>query len=275
MYTILLSLGVTFVVIFFPMLLGVGAQWTVLLGIILGIITFIWVGRRISRRIQAVTQASDQELAVLQQVAQQRPNPKTQQIVDRKFDQAVEVLKQGFIFQKWQLGTGVMLNARIGMLLFSKPMLLPKARISEAIPYLEKAQVTGLKAKLLKGMWPAWAMLGVAYYRTKRDLDDVKKVFDAALKVVKNDGLLYSVYAWILLNEKRRDEAIEIMVLARKEVPSDERITENLTALQNGKSMKMRAYGEQWYQFGLERPKAAQMQQPQMSHPRSRGARRR
>ncbi|MFN3198586.1 MAG: tetratricopeptide repeat protein [Bradymonadia bacterium] len=274
MYTLLLSLGVTLFIIFVPMLFGVGAQWTVLLGFILGIISFIWVGRRISRRIQAVTQASDRELATLQQLAQQRPGPKTQQLVARKFDAAIEVLKRGFIFEKWQLGASTMFNARVGMLLFSKPMLIPKARVAEAIPYLEKARAKGLKAKLLKGMWPAWAMLGVAYYRTKRDLSEVRGVFDGAIKVVKNDGLLYSVYAWILAKEKQTDAAIEVLLAAKKELPSDERIAENLNALQNGKNMKMRSYGEQWYQFGLEKPKAAQMK-PQMSHPRARGARRR
>lgn len=273
MYTILLSIGVTLFVIFVPMVFGVGAQWTVLVGFILGILTFVWVGRRIGRRIQAVTQAADQELATLQALAQ-RPGPQAQKVAAHKFEQAVTILKRGFLFSKWQIGADTMLNARIGMLLYSKPMVVPKARVSEAIPFLEKARVIGWRAKLLKGMWPAWAMLGVAYYRTKKDLDTVKSVFEGTLKVVKDDGLLYSVYAWILLKEKERDAAIDVLVRAKAALPSDERIIENLSALQNAKSMKMRSYGEQWYQFGLEKPRAAQMQ-PQMSHPRARGARRR
>ena len=253
-----------------PVLFGLGAQWTTLPAIGLGVAAFIWMSKRIARRVEAVTNAADQELATLQQIAQ-RPGANTQALMNQKFDRAVEILKRGFVLEKWQIGVSTMLNARIGMLLFASSIALPKSRMGEAIPYLENARVKGLKAKLLQGMWPAWAMLAVAYYKSKKDIGRAIEVLESTVAIAKKDALLWNLYAWILWKENRLDEAIGILVRAKDAVPDDARLSENLTALQNRKSMKMRAYGDQWYQFGLEKPKIAGMQQ-QMMHPRARAA---
>lgn len=277
MYTLLSALGVALFIAIVPTLFGVGAEWTVLPGVFVGVGGFIWMSRRISKRVEAVTAAADKEMANLQQIAQ-KGGPNAQAAIVQRFDRSVEILKRGFTLEKWQIGVSTMLNARIGMLLYSKAVLLPQgkgggARISEAIPYLEAARVKGAKGKLLSGMWPAWAMLAVAYYKGEKNVDKAVSVFEAVVKIAPKEGLLWSMYAWILNKEKRLDDAIA--VLARgKDASEDKRVTENLAALQNRKKMNMRAFGEQWYQFGLEQPKAARMQ-PRMGHPRARAGMRR
>lgn len=275
MYTLLTAVGLTLFLIFAPMVVGLGAKWTVVPGILIGIVAFVWMSRRVARRVEAVSQASEAEMAALQQIAQ-RPGPGAQAAMASKFDRAIEILQRGLVFARWQIGVATMLNARIGALMFSRSLVLPKANLAEAIPYLEKALVKGQKARLMHALWPVWAMLAVAYYKGRKDLPAARKVFDNALKVVKKESLLWSMYAWILWKENLLDDAIAVMARGKEVLPDDKKLTENLTALQNRKNMKMRSYGESWYQFGLEKPKMAGMQ-PQMAHPRARagGLRRR
>lgn len=273
MYTLLLAFGVTLFIAIVPMAFGVSAAWTVLPGLAAGIAAFIWMSRRLSRRVQAVTEAADQELAALQQIAQ-RPGPAAQAQMAHRFDRAVQILERGFAFEKWQFGVSTMLNARIGMLLFSRSLILPNANPADAIPYLEKARVRGRKGKLLQGLWPAWAMLAVAYFKGRKDVDRAVAVLEDAVKAANKEGLLWNLYAWILWKADRLDDAIAVLARAKENLPDDGRVAENLNALRNRKAMKMRAYGEQWYQFGLEKPRLAGMQ-PQMAHPRARGGMRR
>lgn len=284
MYTVFLTLVVTLVAIAGPLLLGASAAWTTLPGILVGGFTFVWVSRRIAKRVEAVTQASEQELSTLQQIMQNQKNrDQARKLMDAKFDKARGFLEQGFLFAKWQFGVTTMLNARIGILHFSQWMVMrqiyPKAvkgRLAEAIPYLEASQVKGRKGRLLQALWPAWVMLAVAHYKGRKDLDRAIEVLENTTKVARKHGIVWAIYAWILWTEKRSEKAIEVLIAARQAAPDDKRITQNLSALQNGKKMSMKGYGEQWFQFGLEKPKM-QGAQAQMGHPRmrARGGRRR
>ena len=275
MYSLYLALFIAGFVFGVPTLIDAGyAKWWALPAMASGVFSFVWVNRRVAKRVEAVTQAADREMASLQQVAQRGQSPQVKVAMDAHFDRAIEVLKRGFIFEKWQLGVSTMLNARIGMLLYMRWMLLKKGGLTEAIPYLERSRVKGKKGRLLAALWPAWAMLAVAYYRGKKDLEKATGVLEDTVSIARKEGLLWSLYAWILWKEKRQDAAIEVLARALKAAPDDKRVAENLRALQNNKKMKMRDYGEQWYQFGLEQPKMAGMK-PQMSHPRARAAMRR
>ena len=282
MYTVITALVLALLVSIVPTLFGVGAGWTVIPGIALGIISFMWINRRIAKRVEAVTQAADVEMNKMRAMANQRtPNAKGNML--RSIDNAVARLKTGFMFQKWQIGVGVMLNARIGMLLYTKWLLMQqfgqkknlRPVLLEAIPFLENSQISGSKAKLLHALWPAWCMLAVAHYKGNKSLDKAIEVLESTAKVSKKTGIIWSLYGWILWKEKRLDDAIAVLARGKEAAPDDRLIPENLTALQNRKKMKMSGYGEQWYQFGLEQPRMAGVQQQQMGHPRMRGAGRR
>jgi uncharacterized protein YqiB (DUF1249 family) len=65
---------------------------------------------------------------------------------------------------------------------------------------------------------------------------------------------MYAVYAYVLNEMHEKDEAIKILDQGLKYCKGDERLLTNRTLLQNKKSMKMKIFGEQWYQFLLERP---------------------
>jgi DNA mismatch repair ATPase MutS len=75
-----------------------------------------------------------------------------------------------------------------------------------------------------------------------------------ALKSGKKESLLYAVYAYVLMEMSERDKAIEVLNKGLEICKGDERLITNRNLLQNGKALKMKVYGEQWYQFLLERP---------------------
>jgi tetratricopeptide (TPR) repeat protein len=157
----------------------------------------------------------------------------------RKLDKAVLTLQGGFALAPWQFLVASQLHSNIGILLYLREDL------DAALPHLEKS---------FSRNWIARGMLGVLRYR-KRDLDGARKILDDAVKTNKKEGVLWSAYAWILEKEGRHDEAIALLSRAVAANGSDEKLKTSLQALQNGKKLKLgKLYGEQWFQFMLERP---------------------
>ena len=157
----------------------------------------------------------------------------------QKLDKAVQTLQGGFRLAPWQFLVASQLHSNIGILLFIRQDL------DAALPHLEKS---------FSRNWIARGMLGVLRYK-RRDLDGMKRVFEAAVKTSKKEGVLWSAYAWILEELNRHQDAIAVLGRAVQANPSDEKIKGSLQPLQNGKKLKLgKVYGEQWFQFMLERP---------------------
>ena len=157
----------------------------------------------------------------------------------QKLDKAVQTLQGGFVLAPWQFLVASQLHAQIGMLLYIQK------DVDAALPHLEKA---------FSRHWIARGMLGAARYR-KRDVAGATKVLEDAVKVNKKEGVLWSLYAWILEKEGRHEEAIRVLGRGAAANPSDEKLKAGLQNLQNGKKLKLgKTYQEQWFQFRLEDP---------------------
>jgi tetratricopeptide (TPR) repeat protein len=157
----------------------------------------------------------------------------------QKFDKAIQTLQGGFPLAPWQFLVASQLHSNIGILLYLRQDL------DAALPHLEKS---------FSRNWIARGMLAVGRYR-KRDLDGMKRIFEDAVKSNKKEGVLWSAYAWVLEKEDRHDDAIRVLSRAVAANASDEKLKTSLQALQNGKKLKLgKLYGEQWFQFMLERP---------------------
>lgn len=280
MYTLFTAIGLGLVAAFIPYAFGVDLTWTLLPGFFIGVFAFVWMNRRVAKRVEVLTQQADAELANAQAVAQ-RSGGKAAGIMLRGIDGSITKLKGALIFRNWQLGLGAMLNARIGMMLYTKTVVLAQANkknaipetLHQAIPYLEKAQVSGVKAKLLAALWPAWAMLAFAQYRLGKDFSEVTAIMDKAIAAAPKHGILWSMYGWLLAKEGRMDEAIAILSRGVDAATDDAHLKENYKLLQNNKKPRMKGYGEQWYQFGLEQPRVAAG--PRTAHPRMKATGRR
>jgi hypothetical protein len=153
-------------------------------------------------------------------------------------DKAIETLKA---LQKrygpWQFFLSSTIDGQIGSIYYMKNQ--PQI----AKPYLEKAFVRH---------WVAKAMLAVIYYR-ERKTGKMESVFTETTKHVKKAGLLWSLWAYCVWRNGDIERAISILAKGKDYLgDSDPHLAQNLLSLQNSKRMKMKNYGEQWYQFQLE-----------------------
>lgn len=165
-----------------------------------------------------------------------------------KVEQAITVMQKAYALARFQFGIRSQVDTQIGVAYFLKQ------EFSRAQPYLSRS--------LLYGHWMGGAMLGVIQYK-KRDYDGMRKTFGVITRRAKKQSLVWSLYAYLLVQMGDRAQAQAVLGEGVTRCPDDPRIRDALTSLENGKRIKMKAYKEQWYQFHLERPPAIYQQAAQ------------
>ncbi|HWQ07456.1 MAG TPA: hypothetical protein VN436_00025, partial [Holophaga sp.] len=148
------------------------------------------------------------------------------------------VIKEGYRWNRWQFLVKGSIDGQIGVIQYLRK------KNDEAEPLLRTASPQHYIAK---------AMLAILQWK-KGDKKLARASFDQAMKSGKKESLLYAVYAYFLNEIHERDAAINILNKGLKVCEGDERLLSNRNLLQNNKAMKMKVYGEQWYQFMLEKP---------------------
>lgn len=153
-------------------------------------------------------------------------------------ERAIEVLKDlKKRYGHWQFFLSSTIDGQIGSIYYMK------GQYQIAKPYLEKAFVRH---------WVAKAMLAVIYYR-ERKLNKMEQEFANATKHSKKAGLLWSLWAYCVWRNGDLERAISILAQGKAILgDNDPHLAQNLLSLQNSKRMKMKSYGDQWYQFQLE-----------------------
>jgi tetratricopeptide (TPR) repeat protein len=169
------------------------------------------------------------------------PNKKEQQA---KADKAVKMLEAALPLGRWQFLLEGEVYGQIGM-----------------IKYLFKDQEGAMAAFSKTGArnYFARAMQAAILFQRK-DFGGMEKSFEDAVKHGKKEGLMWAAYAWCLVQNKESDKALKVLARAIEANPSDEKLKAALTAVQNDKRLKMKAWEPMWWQLGLEQPP---MQQPQ------------
>ena len=163
----------------------------------------------------------------------------------QRLEKAVRSLKDALQYGKWQIYVEAQLNSQIGSIYYIK------RDFTNAFPYLEKSFFKH---------WTSMAMLAICYMkRQKRDL--MTTTFEKAVQWNAKEPMLWNIYAYCLNECGETAKARETLEKALKKLPGDAQIQENLDALTDGKKMKMRNYGEMWFQFHLESPAALQKHQ--------------
>jgi tetratricopeptide (TPR) repeat protein len=217
--------------------LGTEFGWagSVLPGMVAAIAAYLVLARRTTKKLEALFEGMQKDLQA------------------QKFEKAIQTLHAGFALAPWQFLVGAQLHSNIGILHYVRQSF------DAALPHLEKSYARN---------WIARGMLATALYR-KKDLARATRVFEDAVKANKKEGVLWSAYAWVLEDAGRHDEAIRVLGRAVAANASDEKLKASLQALQNGKKLRLgKLYGEQWYQFHLER------MPPELMGPSFRGGKR-
>ncbi len=236
MYNLLISLAAGLVVTL-AVRFGTSVGWvgSVLPGLLTVAIAYFLLARRTWKQLEAVMGEVQKDLLA------------------QKFDRAIQTLQGGFVLAPWQFLVAAQLHSQIGVLQYVRQ------DFEGARPHLEKS---------FSRHGVARAMLALTRYR-KKDLDGMRKIFDATVKDNKKDGIVYAAWAWVEEKEGDHDRAIAVLARGLKANPSDEKLKAAAQALQNDKRLKLgKLYGEQWFQFHLEQ------MPPQMISPGGRGGRR-
>ena len=189
-------------------------------GLVALAITYFLMTKRITKQLEA-------EMAPIQK-----------QLQSGRTDNAIKTLEG--IRDKYankQFFTRSTLDGQIGVIHFMNK------RFDKAQPYLEKSFVR---------LWNAQAMLGVLHGKNK-DYDKMDDTFEKCVKYSPKQGVVWSTWAWIHWKAKHKEKAISILTRGKSALADkDEMLNTNLLALQNDKKMKMKGYGDVWYQFHLE-----------------------
>ncbi|RII30865.1 MAG: hypothetical protein CXR30_03385 [Geobacter sp.] len=227
MYNILIASGTGIALLLILLLFKLAWWGAALIGITAFAGTFVLLSRHTMKKVMAAIETAGKDLQ------------------GQRFEKAIRELKDALQYSKWQIYVEGQLNAQIGMIYYMK------RDFSNAFPYLEKSFFKN---------WAAMGMLAICYMKRQKK-DKMIATFEKAVQWSQKESLLWNLYAYCLNECGETTKAKEILEKGLKKLPGDGPIKENLENLGQGKKMKMRSYGDMWFQFHLESVAAIQKHQ--------------
>lgn len=228
MYNLLIS-GGALILAFVILKFAAGLHW--FLSLFIALLVFLGVFYFLSRFIM-------KKVSVIMDTA-------TKDLQAQRVDKAIRELKSAFPYAKWQIYLEGQINAQIGTIYYMR------RDFSNAFPYLEKAFFKN---------WAAMGMLAVTYMKRNKN-DKMRSTFDKAVQASPKESLLWNLYAYCLCEINDTAGAKATLEKGLKKLPGDEPLKSNLALLEEGKKMKMRQFGDMWFQFHLESLGAVQKHQ--------------
>lgn len=180
---------------------------------------FVIITRVIMKKVGALMQAAQQD------------------VMANRGEKAIKELEAGLKYGSWQLYVKPQIYSQIGTIHYLK------RNFNEAVPYLEKGFVRN---------WVSQSMLAITYMK-KNKPGKMNENFNKAISGSRKEPMVYALYAFCLDRIGERNKAIETLQKGLKKAGSDERLQENIELLEAGKKMKMKGFGDMWYQFHLEK----------------------
>ncbi len=218
-------------------------------GIVPGLIAlvgvYLFLVRRTMKQLEAIMGRAQVELQKMQEKAMRVGGRPSQKQMDDMMNNAIAIMKEGYSLGSWQFLVRQQINGQVGALLYHQ------RKYDAAEPYLRNSFYKN---------WVSQAMLAVIHFRAKK-YDDMTVAFEKGVKANAKESLLWALYAWCLWKNQQADDAIAVLTRAKENV-TDERIDQNLLALQNRKKMRMEGWREMWFMFALVKPKQPKMQNP-------------
>ncbi|OGE82600.1 MAG: hypothetical protein A2Y39_02555 [Candidatus Delongbacteria bacterium GWF2_40_14] len=208
--------------------------FSILIGIIAGAAVFILLVRSASKELEKLNDKAQKAL------------------YSQNFDRALRIYESGLALGKKSPFITGQIYGMIGMIHYMRKEN-------------DKAKPALIKSSSMN--WAAKGMLGVIYMNEK-NYTEMDNSFKVMVTSGKKDGLSWALYAYCLEKLNRKEEALKILEEGNKKLKdADERIKSNILELRNNRKMRMKVFGDPWYQFMLERPPMKRMmQQPGVAH---------
>jgi tetratricopeptide (TPR) repeat protein len=208
--------------------------FSIMIGLLAAAVVFILLVRNASKELEGLNEKAQKAL------------------YSQNFDRALRIYESGLALGKKSPFITGQIYGMIGM-----------------IHYMQKDNDKA-KSALIKSSsmnWAAKGMLGIIYMNEK-NYSEMDKTFKMMVTAGKKDGLAWGLYSFCLEKLNRKDEALKILEEGNKKLKdADERIKSNILELRNNRKMRMKVFGDAWYQFMLERPPMKRMmQQPGVAH---------
>ena len=194
----------------------------------------MWITMAVSAVVFALvfmllTRITMKKVTALMEVAQR-------DMLANRTDKAIKELQDGLKYGAWQIYVKQQINSQIGTIYYLK------RDFKEATPYLEKGFVRN---------WVGTAMLAITYMK-KNKTGEMVATFDKAVSGNRKEPMVYAVYAFCLDRIGQRGKAVEILKKGAAKT-GNVYLEDNKNLLESGKKMKMKGFGDMWYQFHLEK----------------------
>jgi len=228
MYNILIAAGAAVAVLLILLFVSKLAWWgALLIALTIFAVVYVVLVRITMKKVMAAMELAGKDLQA------------------QRFEKAIRMLKDSLQYGKWQIFVDGQINSQIGTIYYVK------RDFSNAFPYLEKSFFKN---------WVSMAMLAICYMKRQKK-EKMISTFEKAVQWNAKEALLWNVYAYCLNESGEPTKAKEVLEKGLKKLPGDTQIKENLESLNQGKKMKMRSYGDLWFQFHLESAGAIQKHQ--------------
>lgn len=152
-------------------------------------------------------------------------------------EKAIKVLETALVYAPWQVYLKGQIRSQIGMIHFLR------RDFATAFEFLKEGFIRN---------WPAMGMLAVTYMKKNKPTLMID-AFEKAVAANKKEPMLWNLYVYCLEETGQHGKAIEIMEKGLKKTGGNDILKANLALLREGKKMKMKEWGELWYQFHLEK----------------------
>lgn len=156
------------------------------------------------------------------------------------YDSAISLLQEiSTHYKLWYFSLNKIINGQIGSIYYSQ------RKFKQAKKYLQDSY---------DKVWVSLAMLATVKYINKDSLG-MNLTFRKVTNLNPENGFIWSLWAYCKYSTHDVKGALSILVEGDgKSQGSDKILQSNILNLKNGKKLKMKPYGEQWYQFQLELP---------------------
>lgn len=216
---------VAFVIGFFA------AGW--LAGILPALLAFagawFFLARRTGKQVEAVAQAAMAQLQA------------------GDMNGARELLRSAMPLGKWQILVEPQLHGQLGAIDYLEGCSLVMQRQVTA----SKPKFTDAKAELEKSWsrdWRSRTLLACVYHR-ENNTDQAAKVLTDAESSGSSEVMFWAIWAYILNEAKRRDEALKVVGKGLVALPKQAALLKIQEAMTNRKRPDFLIFGEAWYQF--------------------------
>lgn len=204
----------------------------IFLGIIAAIVTFFFLLRFFSKKLQEIFTIANVEI--------QKQNS----------EKAIEILKTGYKYNNWQFLVAAQINSQIGVILYTQK------KFGEAYKFLQKSNPR---------IYMAYCMLAIGHIKNGQK-EKAEQALYLVQKLNKKEPFVYSMSAYLLETElNNKEKALEAIHTGLKHMPNNQNLTEHLLSLQNNKKFKMEKYGDIWYQMMLDKNVMAKLQKKYMA----------